>query len=171
MKKYRPMEALEMLHKYVHISDVINEFLNGDSKHAGEYRAACPFCGCDGDGLKSLFYNDYSNLYKCVHCGEHGDAISFLMKFQKMDFAAALRWLLRHWEIDCPELEEDLIVRGSKADLRTQAAIAMLPAMTRRIISDEGGGQHYATAQEAASEALARADALVEEFFKEGGES
>ncbi len=54
---------------------------------------------------------------------------------------------------------------------RALAAIVMLPEAKKTIVEKKDGGSRFATKKEAVREALEWADSLVEELYKEGGES
>jgi len=51
----------------------------------------CPFHE-EKSGSFAVFMND--NSYHCFGCGKHGDAINFIMEFEKLNFAESVRFLL-----------------------------------------------------------------------------
>lgn len=53
-------------------------------------KANCPF---HGEKTPSFFVNEVMQRYKCFGCGESGDAINFLEKYEGMTFAEALEYL------------------------------------------------------------------------------
>src|SRR5476649_2877690 len=74
-------------------------------KKAGkEFSGLCPF---HNEKSPSFFVNDGKRFYHCFGCGEHGDAIGFLMRRQGLDFKGAVELLesengLRHLEASRP---------------------------------------------------------------------
>lgn len=58
----------------------------------GHWRGDCPWCA-DGMVDPSPSFYVYADRYHCFHCGEHGDAIAFLMWFENIRFAQAAEWL------------------------------------------------------------------------------
>jgi DNA primase len=57
----------------------------------GHWRGDCPWCDEDGELCESLYV--YPDHYHCFACGQHGDAISFLMWDEGLGFLAAVEWL------------------------------------------------------------------------------
>ncbi len=56
-------------------------------KTGSDYRAPCPFHG----GKNSNFaVNSHKQFYHCFKCGESGGAISFIQKFDNLDFVEAI---------------------------------------------------------------------------------
>lgn len=53
-------------------------------------KANCPF---HGEKTPSFFVNEVMQRYKCFGCGESGDVINFLEKYEGMTFAEALEYL------------------------------------------------------------------------------
>ncbi len=60
-------------------------------KRAGSaYKALCPF---HEEKTPSFHVNPERQIYKCFGCGKAGDAISFVMEFEKADYPEAIRIL------------------------------------------------------------------------------
>lgn len=60
-------------------------------KKAGhEYKACCPF---HNEKTPSFTVSQVKQFYHCFGCGEHGNAISFLMDYEHMDFVEAIEAL------------------------------------------------------------------------------
>ncbi|KKQ54248.1 MAG: primase protein [Candidatus Woesebacteria bacterium GW2011_GWB1_38_5] len=61
------------------------------TKKAGKhYRALCPF---HGEKTPSFMISPELQIYKCFGCGEGGDVITFLEKYEGMDFNEAILYL------------------------------------------------------------------------------
>ncbi|HLE49066.1 MAG TPA: DNA primase [Patescibacteria group bacterium] len=62
-----------------------------DLKKAGRnFKANCPF---HNEKTPSFMVSPELGIYKCFGCGESGDVISFLEKYEGMDFSEALQYL------------------------------------------------------------------------------
>jgi DNA primase len=69
-------------------------------KKAGrEFKACCPF---HDEKTPSFTVSPAKGFYHCFGCGEHGTALSFLMKYDHMDFVEAVEALAGMMGIDVP---------------------------------------------------------------------
>lgn len=59
-------------------------------KAGGHFRGLCPF---HSEKSPSFFVNQSMQRYKCFGCGESGDVITFLEKYEGMTFVEALEYL------------------------------------------------------------------------------
>jgi DNA primase len=73
--------------KSLSISSIIQNFVPLTKKGAN-YESLCPF---HNDSNPSLKISDSKGLFKCFVCGEAGDAISFVQRFQDTSFTDSLR--------------------------------------------------------------------------------
>lgn len=71
------------------IVEIIGERLDLH-KAGGHFRALCPF---HSEKSPSFFVNQSMQRYKCFGCGESGDVITFLEKYEGMTFVEALEYL------------------------------------------------------------------------------
>ena len=63
-------------------------------KKAGKnYQACCPF---HSEKSPSFTVSQDKQFYHCFGCGEHGNAVSFLMEFDRLDFVDAIEELASH---------------------------------------------------------------------------
>ncbi len=74
------------------------------TKAGAEFKGLCPF---HNEKSPSFFVNDRKAFYHCFGCGQHGDAIAFVMSRQGLDFKAAVELLeadggLRHLQAARP---------------------------------------------------------------------
>jgi DNA primase len=71
------------------IVSVVGEFV--ELKKAGRnFKANCPF---HGERVPSFMVSPELQIFKCFGCGESGDVISFLEKYEGMEFYEALKYL------------------------------------------------------------------------------
>jgi DNA primase len=69
-------------------------------KKAGrEYKACCPF---HNEKTPSFTVSQVKQFYHCFGCGAHGNAISFLMDYDHMDFVEAVEELARMAGVEVP---------------------------------------------------------------------
>lgn len=68
------------------IVDVVGRYLSL-KKEGREHVALCPF---HGEKSPSFKINAVKGIFQCFGCGEHGDAIDFVMKFEGLEFRQAI---------------------------------------------------------------------------------
>ena len=69
-------------------------------KKAGKnYQACCPF---HTEKSPSFSVSQDKQFYHCFGCGEHGNAISFLMEFDRLEFPDAVEELASHYGMTVP---------------------------------------------------------------------
>lgn len=72
-------------------------------KKAGKnYQACCPF---HTEKSPSFTVSQDKQFYHCFGCGEHGNAISFLMEFERLEFPDAIEELASHYGMEVPKEE------------------------------------------------------------------
>ena len=64
------------------------------------YRALCPF---HSEKTPSFLVSREKQIYHCFGCGEGGNALTFLMKYEKLTFPEAIRYLAERAGIKLPE--------------------------------------------------------------------
>lgn len=68
-------------------------------KKGREYWACCPF---HGEKSPSFSVSQNKQFYHCFGCQQHGNAISFLMEYDHMDFVESIETLALHIGVDIP---------------------------------------------------------------------
>ena len=68
--------------KSTSIVDILKNYL-ALTKRGANYLAICPF---HRDTKPSLTINEQKNIWKCFACGESGDAISFVAKYNQLSY-------------------------------------------------------------------------------------
>jgi len=85
----REMATVDEIKAKADIVQIISERLN--VKKAGKhFKALCPF---HGEKTPSFMISPELQIYKCFGCGEGGDVITFLEKYEGMDFNEAIAFL------------------------------------------------------------------------------
>jgi len=93
------------------IDDVINrtdivELINGRvplRKTGSNYSACCPF---HQEKTPSFSVSPNKQFYYCFGCGANGNAIGFLMEFDRLNFVEAVETLARHAGLPMPETHD-----------------------------------------------------------------
>lgn len=68
-------------------------------KHGKEYKACCPF---HGEKTPSFSVVPDKNFFHCFGCGEHGNALGFLMKHDNLGFVEAVEELAERVGVEVP---------------------------------------------------------------------
>src|ERR1700752_4134668 len=72
-----PPGFLDELRARVRLSDVVGRKVPLKRRSGAEYAGLCPF---HNEKTPSFTVNDKKGFYHCFGCGEHGDAVGFVMK-------------------------------------------------------------------------------------------
>ncbi len=88
-------ESLDLLRQRIDLQEVIGAQV--PLKKAGSaYKALCPF---HEEKTPSFVINKGDTHYHCFGCGAHGDAIAFLMNYQKLGFTEAIESLAERFGV------------------------------------------------------------------------
>ena len=83
-------------------------------KKAGKnYQACCPF---HTEKSPSFSVSQDKQFYHCFGCGEHGNAISFLMEFDRLEFPDAVEELASHYSMEVPREQSNRSPAQQKQD-------------------------------------------------------
>ena len=95
-----PEQAIRQIQDRLDIVDVVGGYL--PLKRAGRhYKALCPF---HQEKTPSFMVNPTKQIFHCFGCGEGGDAISFVMKYERMEFPEAVRTLAPRVGVEVPDV-------------------------------------------------------------------
>ena len=83
---YISQSFIDDLPNQIDIVDLINKRVPL-KKSGSDYRAPCPF---HGGKNRNFAVNAHKQFYHCFKCGESGGAISFIQKFDNLDFVEAI---------------------------------------------------------------------------------
>jgi len=101
----------DLLHR-VDIVDVIERYVPL-KKGGANYMACCPF---HTEKTPSFTVSPIKQFYHCFGCGEHGNAISFLMEYQGLGYVDAVKDLAESVGMKMPEFER----RGGKSGAESE---------------------------------------------------
>ena len=96
---YFPQELIDQVQQNNDIVDVINEYIPL-TKKGGNYVCLCPF---HQDSNPSLMVSRQKQIFKCFACGEGGNVITFLQKYDSKSFVEAVQALADRAGIKLPE--------------------------------------------------------------------
>lgn len=74
----------------INLADLISEYGIDIKRIGSSVKACCPF---HNEKTPSFHINPEKGFYKCFGCGEHGDAITFMQKYEGIPFIEAVRKL------------------------------------------------------------------------------
>lgn len=97
-----PKSLLDEALSKISLVDLIGQTVALSQVSKDQWKGLCPF---HNEKTPSFFVNETKNVFHCFGCGESGNAISFLMKINHIDFRqAATRILqlagLEYYDID-----------------------------------------------------------------------
>jgi DNA primase len=113
----------------VNIVDVIGRYIKV-TKAGINHKACCPF---HNEKTPSFFISEQRQTFTCFGCGEKGDVIEFVQKYEHMDFKTALRTLFDMSglpESDWNESREKTKEEKEKDDAKKQASAALSLAVS-----------------------------------------
>lgn len=85
------------------IVSTISRYIKLDRK-GGNYWGNCPF---HHETKPSFCVNEVNQFFKCFGCGESGDVITFVQKFEGVDFLEAVEILAKNAGMELPKFENN----------------------------------------------------------------
>lgn len=114
-------ESLEILRNKIDLVEVLSPYVEL-KRSGGSYKALCPF---HDEKTPSFTIQKGDHSYHCFGCGAHGDAIHFLMNFQKMNFTEAVEALAAKFQVHLEESDLQQEPKGPpKAKIKEALASA-----------------------------------------------
>lgn len=98
---YYPDELIEEIRQKNDIVDVISGYV-GLQKKGSNYVCCCPF---HSEKTPSFSVNRNRQIYKCFGCGEGGNVVTFVMKYENCTFPEAIKILADKAGVTLPEVE------------------------------------------------------------------
>ncbi|MEW6989976.1 DNA primase [Colwelliaceae bacterium 6441] len=114
-------------------------------KKAGKnYQACCPF---HTEKSPSFSVSQDKQFYHCFGCGEHGNAISFLMEFDRLEFPDAIEELAAHYNMEVPreqnnqspaqQLQQQKAYQQKQDDYELMASISRFYQQQFKVAADK----------------------------------
>lgn len=79
-------ETIDEVHRVANVYDIISDYLSL-KKTGSVYVALCPF---HNERTPSFVVSPTKNIFKCFGCGISGNAIKFIMEYEKISFSEAV---------------------------------------------------------------------------------
>lgn len=98
---FYPEELIEEIREKNNIVDVVNGYLSLQKK-GGNYWACCPF---HNENTPSFSVSENKQMYHCFGCGESGNVITFVMKYENFSFREAVKLLADRAGVELPKEE------------------------------------------------------------------
>ena len=108
-------DIIEQVRTENDIVDVIGDYVKLQKK-GSSYFGLCPF---HNEKSPSFSVSPHKQMYYCFGCGEGGNVISFLMKYENYTFIEAMEVLAKRAGIELPKMEYSKEARREK-DLKTK---------------------------------------------------
>lgn len=96
-------EFLEKLKAKNDLVSVVSKYVRLEKK-GKNYWGCCPF---HHEKTPSFAINEYEQFYHCFGCGESGDVISFLMKYENLSYPEAIETLAKNAGMEVPKFSND----------------------------------------------------------------
>ncbi|MFM1576218.1 DNA primase, partial [Helcococcus ovis] len=116
-----PEQQIEELKSRIDIVDIISEYV--DLKRAGSsFKGLCPF---HNEKTPSFMVNREKNNFHCFGCHEGGDAISFIMKMENLEYIDAIKFIAEKlgFSLEETEYSKEKVSRSNKLyEINSKAA-------------------------------------------------
>lgn len=96
-------KTIDTIFSVVRIEEVISDFINL-KKRGANYIGLCPF---HNEKTPSFNVSPSKEIFKCFGCGKAGNAVTFLMEFEKFTYPQALVYLANKYHINIEEIQTD----------------------------------------------------------------
>src|SRR6478736_2998392 len=94
-----PPGFLDELRARLSLSDIVGRKVTLKRRSGAEFAGLCPF---HNEKTPSFTVNDKKGFYHCFGCGEHGDAVGFVMKTEGLSFPESVEKLAREVGLPVP---------------------------------------------------------------------
>ncbi|MDP1879886.1 MAG: DNA primase [Parachlamydiaceae bacterium] len=112
-------ESLENLRQRIDLLEVISSHVEM-KKTGGAYKGLCPF---HDEKSPSFIIQKGDTHYHCFGCGAHGDAIQFLMTYQKLNFSDAIESLAQRFHVHLEKVDGTEEKSGPNKQLLKEALL------------------------------------------------
>ena len=93
--------TIDRIYAAANIVEVISDFVTLKKKGVN-YQACCPF---HNEKTPSFVVSPSKGLFKCFGCGKGGNAVSFVMEHENMNYVDALKYVAKKYGIEVQERE------------------------------------------------------------------
>ncbi len=134
------MSSLDLLREEIRnsvpIVEVIGRYVRLE-RSGSNFKGLCPF---HNEKTPSFFVSPTKKIFKCFGCGEGGDVISFIQKYENISFWEAVKKLADEYGIDLSEytIQKDEQKRTSSVERLKRANIVAMEFFASNLFSDIG---------------------------------
>lgn len=125
-----PQHTIDQIFEAAYIEEVVGEFVHL-KKQGATFRGLSPFTN---EKTPSFYVIPAKGIYKCFSSGKGGNAVSFLMEYEKMTYPEALRWLAAKYNI---EIEEEQKSPEQALAQTERESIAVVMAHAQQYFTDQ----------------------------------
>lgn len=97
-----PKDTIAQIFDTVQIEEVVSDYVQL-KKRGANYTGLCPF---HDDKSPSMSVSPARGIYKCFSCGASGNAVNFVMEYDKITYPEALKVLAKKYNIHVVEAEQ-----------------------------------------------------------------
>ena len=133
-----PPGFLDELRARLSISDIVGRKVSLKRRSGSEYAGLCPF---HNEKTPSFTVNDKKGFYHCFGCGEHGDAVGFVMKTEGLSFPESVEKLAREVGLPVPRAtpaERERVERASTLQQVVELAAQWFQKQLRLPVGRQG---------------------------------
>ena len=133
-----PPGFLDELRARLSISDIVGRKVSLKRRSGSEYAGLCPF---HNEKTPSFTVNDKKGFYHCFGCGEHGDAVGFVMKSEGLSFPESVEKLAREVGLPVPRAtpaERERVERASTLQQIVELAAQWFQKQLRLPVGRQG---------------------------------
>lgn len=105
-----PREFIQQLLERIELVDLIDARVPLRKKTGSNFFACCPF---HNEKSASFSVSQTKQFYYCFGCGAHGNALDFLIQFDRLEFPEAVETLARQIGVDVPRESQTSVVEKS----------------------------------------------------------
>ena len=126
----------EEIRNSVPIVEVIGKYVRLE-RSGSNFRGLCPF---HNEKTPSFFVSPTKRIFKCFGCGEGGDVISFIQKYENISFWEAIKRIADEYGIDISQYvsQEKSQKEHSSIDKLKRANIVAMEFFAANLFSDVG---------------------------------
>lgn len=133
-----PPGFLDELRARLSLSDIVGRKVSLKRRSGAEYAGLCPF---HNEKSPSFTVNDKKGFFHCFGCGEHGDAVGFVMKTEGLSFPESVEKLAREVNLPVPRAtpeERERVERASTLQQVVELAARWFQKQLRLPVGRQG---------------------------------
>ena len=138
-----PERIIEQVLDRNSIVDVLSDYNIHLSERRGRHRKCC--CPFHNEKSPSFMVDEIKGTYRCYGCGESGNAITFVMKHDGLEFPAAVKVLADKKNIKIEERDETDEEKNNRLEREAYLGLmARVDALYKMMFREDAAAQEYA---------------------------